>query len=320
MRNTLEEEVDVSGLFGPAAVGAVAVRNRFAMAPLSRYAARSGVPAPELGEFYRRRAAGGVGLIISEGIAVGEGGGADGSGVAGIQEGRAEAGWREIVAAVHTEGVPIFAQLMHGGAGVVESERTVADYVAAAGQARRAGFDGIEIHGAHGMLPARAGFVAELVGAVAEAVGPAVPIGYRFSQWEVGRYDERMARTPAALEAVLRPLVEAGVAVFHPSTRRFDEPEFPELGGAGGELGLAGWTKVLTGRPVITVGSIGLSKVGEAAMSLRPLVRRFERGEFDIAAVGRAVLANPDFVELVRDGRTGELVPYDEDKHKSTLE
>ncbi|APB00107.1 oxidoreductase [Nocardia seriolae] len=321
MRNALDEEIDLSALFTPSAVGTVAVRNRFAMAPLSRYAARCGIPAPELGAFYRRRAAGGVGLIISEGISIGDGVGEDGSGIAGIRGPGAVAAWRAIVAAVHAERVPIFAQLMYvARAGAVfETERTVAGFAQAARQARDAGFDGIEIHGAHGMLPARPAFAAELVGAVRAELGPGVPISYRFSQWEVDRYDARIAGSPAALEAMLRPIAAAGVAAFHPSTRRFDEPEFPELAGPDGQLSLAGWTRALTGQPAIIVGSIGLSRP-DAPMSLRPLLRRFERGEFDIAAIGRAVLANPGFVGLVCAGRLGDLVPYDEHRHKTTLE
>ncbi|MEC3954104.1 12-oxophytodienoate reductase [Nocardia sp. CDC153] len=323
MRNALDADLDLSALFTPSAIGTVAVRNRFAMAPLSRYAARRGIPAPELGAFYRRRAAGGAGLIISEGISIGDG--PAGSGVAGIRDAGAVTAWKRIVDAVHAERVPIFAQLMReqtSGSRPVETERTIAGYVAAARQARVAGFDGVEIHAAHGLLPTRSSFGVELVAAVRAELGPTVPITYRFSQWRIDRYDDRVAETPADLEAMLRPLAEAGVAAFHPSTRRFDEPGFPETGGPRGQLSLAGWTRAVTGRPAIIVGSIGLAKRGDAAEavdSLVPLLRRFERGEFDIAAVGRAVLANPDFVDLLRTGRAGDLVPYDEHRHKATL-
>jgi 2,4-dienoyl-CoA reductase-like NADH-dependent reductase (Old Yellow Enzyme family) len=51
----------------------------------------------------------------------------------------------------------------------------------------------------------------------------------------------------------------------------------------------------------------------------RTLVDRYERGEFDIAAVGRAALANPDFVNKIRAGRHDELIPYDQHQHKLTL-
>jgi hypothetical protein len=62
-----------------------------------------------------------------------------------------------------------------------------------------------------------------------------------------------MAPTPTALEAFLTPLSEAGVDVFHASTRRYWDAEFE-----GSDLNLAGWTKKLTGKPTITVGSVGL--------------------------------------------------------------
>lgn len=329
MRNALDD-IDLSALFTPSTIGAVTLRNRFAMAPMSRYAARHGIPAAELGAFYRRRAVGGVGLIISEGISVGDAASANGSGIAGIGDARAVAAWSAIVDAVHAEGVPIFAQLMHVGgfpdcrAMSCDTDRLIARYVRAARNARRAGFDGIEIHGAHGFLPNSP--VAELVAAVRAELGPNVPVSYRFSQWKVDRYDARIAENPAELEAILRPVVDAGITAFHPSTRRFDYPEFPEIAGPSGQLSLAGWTKKLTGLPAIIVGSIGLSKDaprgGEPAevVSLRPLLRRFERGEFDIAAVGRTALANPEFVELIRSGRLSDLVPYDDSKHKTTLD
>ncbi|WP_084535063.1 oxidoreductase [Nocardia yamanashiensis] len=327
MRNALDA-IDLSGLFTPATLGPLRVRNRFAMAPLSRYAARCGVPAAELGAFYRRRAAGGFGLIISEGISVGAS--PAGSGIAAIRQPSALRAWTAIVSAVHAEGVPIFAQLMYVGEPDrvrwgVEAERIIASYAQAARQARRAGFDGVEIHGAHGMLPIRPVLAAELVGAVRAELGPEMPVTYRFSQWRAGRSGTRAAAGPAELEELLWPLAEAGVAAFHPSTRRFDEPEFPGIAGPSGQLSLAGWTKKVTGRPAVIVGSIGLAKDAAAAggpaevISLERLRRRLDRGEFDIAAVGRAVLANPDFVELIRDGRIGELVPYEDSKHKSTL-
>jgi 2,4-dienoyl-CoA reductase-like NADH-dependent reductase (Old Yellow Enzyme family) len=60
---------------------------------------------------------------------------------------------------------------------------------------------------------------------------------------------------PDELERFLRPLVDAGVDAFHCSTRRFWEPEF-----AGSDLNLAGWTKKLTGKPAITVGSVTLNE------------------------------------------------------------
>jgi 2,4-dienoyl-CoA reductase-like NADH-dependent reductase (Old Yellow Enzyme family) len=133
--------------------------------------------------------------------------------------------------------------------------------------------DGVEIHGAHGYLidqffwegsnrrddeyggdlAGRSRFAIELIQAVRAAVGPDFPIIFRFSQWKQQDYTARLVQTPQALAAFLQPLSEAGVDIFHCSTRRFWEPEFD-----GSELNLAGWTRQLTGKPTITVGSVGL--------------------------------------------------------------
>ena len=116
----------------------------------------------------------------------------------------------------------------------------------------------------------------------------------------------------------LVPLVEAGVDVLHCSQRRFWTAEFPELDGKDG-LNFAGWAKKLTGAATISVGSVGLSGdfvrvfTGERSTptSLEGLIRRMEREEFDLIAVGRALIAQPDWVAKVRSGRLDELKGFD---------
>jgi 2,4-dienoyl-CoA reductase-like NADH-dependent reductase (Old Yellow Enzyme family) len=116
----------------------------------------------------------------------------------------------------------------------------------------------------------------------------------------------------------LAPLADAGADVFHCSQRRFWEPEFPELDGENG-LNFAGWAKKLTGKPTITVGSVGLSGEfvasygGEASQpaSLDNLLARLARDEFDLVAVGRALIVDPDWALKIRDGRHGDLTPYE---------
>mgnify|MGYP006169062005 FL=1 len=111
------------------------------------------------------------------------------------------------------------------------------------------------------------------------------------------------------------PLVEAGVDCFHCSTRRFWEPEFE-----GSDLNLAGWTRKLTGKPTITVGSVGLDgeflqfmvntdKVAQPA-SLEKLLERLNNDEFDLVAVGRALLVDPDWAVKVREGREADILPF----------
>jgi 2,4-dienoyl-CoA reductase-like NADH-dependent reductase (Old Yellow Enzyme family) len=207
-------------------------------------------------------------------------------------------------------------------------------FAEAARRAQQAGFEVLELHGAHGYLidqflwagtnrrtdayggdpVARTKFAAEIVAAVREAVSPEFPVIFRYSQWKSDNYDARLAETPEELEAVLTPLAAAGVDVFHASTRRYWLPEFE-----GSDLNLAGWTKKLTGKPAITVGSVGLDGdfLGAFAGQDSPLkgienlLDRLERDEFDLVAVGRALLQDPEWAAKVLSGRLDELQPYD---------
>jgi 2,4-dienoyl-CoA reductase-like NADH-dependent reductase (Old Yellow Enzyme family) len=228
-------------------------------------------------------------------------------------------------------------------AGEPRSEEAIADtiaaFAAAARDAQALGFDTVEIHGAHGYLidqffwsgtnrrddqwggatiAERSRFAAEVVAAMRAGVGPDYPIILRVSQWKQQDYDARLATTPDEMEQWLGPLVAAGVDILHCSQRRFWEPEFPELDGEAG-LNFAGWARKLTGAPTISVGSVGLSgdffgafrgKRSERA-SLDGLVDRMERGEFDLIAVGRALLSDADWAEKVRTGRDDELADFD---------
>jgi 2,4-dienoyl-CoA reductase-like NADH-dependent reductase (Old Yellow Enzyme family) len=203
----------------------------------------------------------------------------------------------------------------------------------AARSARELGFDAVEIHGAHGYLidqffwdglnerddayggafENRIRFGAEIVAAVRREVGADFPIIFRFSQWKQQDYDAKLARTPDELAAFLQPLTAAGVDVFHCSQRRFWEPEF-----AGSGLNLAGWTKKLSGKPTITVGSVGLSGEfiaafrGESSQAapLDELIARLERDEFDLVAIGRAILVDPAWARKIHEGRHDELAPF----------
>ena len=226
--------------------------------------------------------------------------------------------------------------------GVAMSEEDIADTIAAfaraAADAHRLGFDVVELHGAHGYLidqffwsqsnrredryggaslRERARLAAEVVAAVRQAVGPDYPLILRVSQWKQQDYAARLATTPEAMADWLVPLVEAGVDMLHCSQRRFWEPEFPEIDGEQG-LNFAGWAKKLTGAATISVGSVGLSGdflgafggQGSSVVGLDRLVQRMQRDEFDLIAVGRALLSDPHWVSKVRRGDQAALKDF----------
>ncbi|GAA1825868.1 hypothetical protein [Microlunatus capsulatus] len=116
-------------------------------------------------------------------------------------------------------------------------------------------------------------------------------------------------------KAGLAPLLTAGVDVFHVSTRRHVEAAFPDS-----SLGLAGWVKKITATPTITVGGVGLdgdlmtayTAGGRArTVPLDQLLDQFEEGQFDLVAVGRALLSDPEWVLKVQQGRFEDLRSFD---------
>jgi 2,4-dienoyl-CoA reductase-like NADH-dependent reductase (Old Yellow Enzyme family) len=361
----------VSEMFRPLTIRSMTTPNRFAMAPMTRQASPRGVPGTDVADYYARRAAGGVGLVITEGIRLADPAAGFPESVPTLAGDDALAGWRRVTGAVHAAGAVVAAQLWHQGGerddadgvvpvspsgvnGLGESRGraltarelpAVADlYGQAALHARAVGFDAVEIHGAHGYLldeflwertnlrtdgyggslTDRTRFPAEVVAAVREAVGPDFPIIYRFSQWKAADYDARIAEDPTELQEVLAPLLDAGVDAFHPSARRHYVPAFPEVDPV---LSLAGWTKKVTGAPVIAVGSVGLEtahrggKPGEviAPAPVDDVVAQFEAGEFDVMAVGRALLADPTWVTRLREDSLDGFAGYDAQTALSSL-
>jgi 2,4-dienoyl-CoA reductase-like NADH-dependent reductase (Old Yellow Enzyme family) len=206
-------------------------------------------------------------------------------------------------------------------------------YAAAARVAARAGFDAVEIHAAHGYLldeflwphtnrrtdrfggspAARAAFPAEVVRAVRAALPATMRVLVRFSQFKERDYGARIAESPAELAVILQAFAAAGADVLHASQRRFADPVF-----RGSPLNLAGWARRLTGLPSITVGSIGLTRDFIGSPAWDDLGDRLAAGEFDLVALGRILLGNPDWVALAAAGRLDEIRDYrkvDEDTY-----
>jgi 2,4-dienoyl-CoA reductase-like NADH-dependent reductase (Old Yellow Enzyme family) len=380
---------DRRALFEPLRLGSVELRNRVVMSPMTRNRSPGGIPGADVARYYARRAEGGVGLIVTEGVGI------DHPSALGEAE-RNEfnlpelsheaslAGWRAVVEAVHHAGCPIFPQLWHQGilrkpgsgrypeapsispsglwgplgrqtsidptlipereqlaapSSEAELDEIAEAYARSAAKAMILGFDGIAIHGAHGYLldtffwdetnrrgdrwggdrRARAGFAAEVVRRIRLAIGPDKPILFRFSQWKQQDFRARLAHDPRELEDVLGPLAEAGVDIFDASARYFNRAEFE-----GSPLNLAGWAKKVTGKLSMAVGGIGTgagyydkTKPLAATEFLEPLMERFVRGEFDLIAVGRALIGDAGWADKLRAGEAAR--PFDRE-HLLTLD
>ena len=327
------------------------------MAPMTRrMSGPGGVPSAATVEYYRRRAAHEVGLILSEGTHIDGVHAPDTFTVPRFHRANQRAGWAKVVDAVHEAGGAFAPQLWHTGiravnpVGPVEQEREdgrtvaaltpegiakiVARWAECAAAAQAIGCDAVEIHGAHGYLldsfldpeintredayggdeVGRRRFVSEVVRAVRAAVKPEFPIILRLSQWRMDGYEATKFPDNAALARCLQALRADGVDIFHLSTRYATDAAFPA---EHPSRTLAGWARRATDAPVIAVGGVTVTqamdetRVGTAQVSdPNSAMTLVAAGETDLLAVGRALIANPDWVPRVRAGEWGRLQPY----------
>lgn len=374
---------DLSALFTPFKVGNLELANRIVMPAMGLAACEEGMPNAEHAAYYARRALGGTGLVMTEGVYIDHPSSGDNPLLGRFHGERSLQGWRRVATEVHAAGALVMPELWHVGliplvadvmagegiryraelgqvspSGYIAAGKKVAEgmtqaqidcvieaYGRGADTARALGFDGVEIHGGHGYLidqflwsglnrrtdayggspRARGRFAAQVVEECRRRLGPHLPLVMRISQWKTIDYGATIASTPEELEQLLGPMVDAGVDMFDCSQRRFWEPVFPDS-----DLNFAGWTKKVTGKPTMTIGSVGLDcdmqaslGMGQTAQcalwSLDELARRFSRGEFDLVGVGRAMIAQPDWAQIVRDGRWNELKGFSPDAISSAL-
>lgn len=208
----------------------------------------------------------------------------------------------------------------------------IAGFARSAGHAHDLGFDAIALHGGHGYLLdsfmwqatnhrtdrwggdllRRTRLACEVVRAIRQVIPADKPVVYRLSQWKMQDYGAQLAETPDELAVIAGALADAGVDIFDVSTRRFDAPAF-----AGSDMGLSGWVRKLTGKPVMTVGGIGFDKDLQSSFmeptaavdNLGDVARRFTAGEFDLVAIGRAALMDADWIGKARRGEP--FKPFD---------
>lgn len=337
-------------LFQPFALNStISLNNRILMAPLTRCMADDDlVPTQAMAEYYGRRAE--AGLIISEAVII-RPDGQGYPNTPGLFSPAQIDGWRKVTDAVHHNGGKIFAQLWHTGrvahphffdggdvmapsAAAVEGSvprmreltyqvpkavthddiaQLVKDYAQAASNAIDAGFDGVEIHGANGYLIDQflhhdsnrrsdeyggsaenmSRFALAVVDAIAERIGNdrtalRVSPGAYFNM--AGDSRDRDVFDYLLPELEKRDLAFLHIGIFD------DSMEFDYLGGRASSYVRANYSKTLVG-----VGSY----TAEAASTA------IADDKFDLIAIGRPFIANPDYVAKVRDGI--ELVSYSDD-------
>lgn len=371
---------DREDLFQPLSIRDVTLRNRIVMSPMTRGFCPDGVPTDDVVAYYARRAEGGAGLIVTEGVAVDH---PAALGDAGLGENNIPLlcgdgpvdGWRKVAEAVHAHGAKIIPQLWHQGAmrkpgtgpnpdvpsvspsGIwgplggttsidpksipadpvigdpmteAQIEEAIEAFVRCAINAVEVGFDGIALHGGHGYLidnflwagtnkrddrwggdrRRRSEFAAEIVRRIRREIGDGLPIFFRFSQWRQQDFRATLADSPDELGEVLMPLAEAGVDVFDASVRYYNRAAFD-----GSPLNLAGWARKLTGKMSMAVGGVGINqgmydrdKAASVVTDFAPLIERFRGGEYDLVAVGRAMIGDPQWANKFRENR--EPLPY----------
>lgn len=362
--------MSTTSLFAPFQLKSLELRNRIVMAPMTRSFSPNGVPTDDVATYYQKRAEGEVGLILSEGTVIDRPASSNDANIPHFYGEASLNGWQKVIDGVHNAGGQMAPQIWHMGVmdnhhsgwvppapfegpsglnrpgfnnGNTMTEKDIEDtilaYGKAAADAKKLGFDSVELHGAHGYLidqffwegtnertdiwggktlPERSRFATEVLKEVRRQVGDDFAVIIRLSQFKPSAYNNKLAATPQEMEAWLQPLADAGADILHCSQRRFWEPEFE-----GSDLNFAGWAKKLTGKATITVGSVGLngdffgSFAGESSepSSLDELVRRFDRGDFDLVAVGRPILADPNWVSKIKNNRTAELKSF----HKEAM-
>jgi 2,4-dienoyl-CoA reductase-like NADH-dependent reductase (Old Yellow Enzyme family)/thioredoxin reductase len=337
----------LSHLFSSIKINGITLKNRAVMPPMGTgYGNADGTVGERLVQYLARRARGGTGLIITEVCAV------DPRGKAFVNEIGAWSdafipGLTRLTEAIHGEGGKIALQLHHAGRETFEAaaggkpeapspipsvvlgepcEEMSATRIAfiidafaqAAGRAKKAGFDAVEIHGAHGYLlnqflspfsnqrtdeyggseENRSRFILSTVGAVRKTVGSDFPVIIRISADELikGGYDlECMKR--------LAPrIVAAGGDAIHVSVGVYSTPGNLSIASMDTEAGFnlfrARAIKETVDIPVIGVGRINDPELADEAIA---------EGIADLISFGRQHLTDPDFIRKAEAGCFEEI-------------
>ncbi len=302
-------------LFEPCTInGKLDLKNRIVLAPL--YLTWDG-RSDEFCAFYARRAQGGVGLVIAPQSTPG--------GLEDWADPEFGCAFRPLIEACHAAGAKIALQVFSGSDVVDElpTEHLMAipqQFARAAVGVREAGFDAIDIHGAHhalfmrllspfqnhradqygGSLENRQRVQVETVRAIRQAVGDDFPILFRLSATDFVPDGVDVSLTVPYAQA----LVAAGVDCVDVSAGTSDSPSYSSHPGvkmpSGCFADLTAAIRAAVAVPVIAVGKIATRAVAESIL---------RAGQADLIALGRPLIADPDWPRKVAEGRDDEIVP-----------
>lgn len=335
-------------LFETIKIGTMEVKNRFAVPAMdTKYVNFDGFVTEQFTNYWVARAKGGFGLIITECTAV------DPRGIGGhllqIWDDKYIPGLTEFVEKIHKEGAKIVPQLYHAGRqtspALIGGEAPVAPtaipctlnkslpreldteevyeiiekFVDGAVRAKKAGFDGVQIHGGHGYIVsefmstyynkrfdefggsfnARMNFPVKIVQGIKEKCGKDFPIIFRLSSDEMCPG----GRTIEETKMVCKVLEEAGVDAIDVSVANYYSFEY----NVAGSTCAPGWNlkNAEEIKKVVSIPVIGVNRINDPAICCDAIAN----GKADMVALGRASIADPEFPNKVKEGRADEISP-----------
>lgn len=340
-------EAPVPGmLFQPFRLGPMSLRNRLVLPPMGTNAADAdGRVTPRVLDYYEKRARGGVGLIVVEGISIDQSVGKAVEHPLGIDDDRYVPGLGRLADVIHQGGAMAAVQLHHAGRAtsravnghqpvgpsalptvdgspareltVSEIHDVVARFALCARRAKQSGFDAVELHSASnyllyqflsakwnrrrdeygGSLEKRARILIETLQAVRESVGPGFPVWPRLNCVVA---DDDPGYTPEDAVALSVMAEKAGAGAIHVASfaeRRQRRP--PSATPRGALMALIETIKHAVTVPVIASTRID-AELGESVL---------REGKADLIAIGRALIADPELPNKVREGRGQDVVP-----------
>ncbi len=342
-------------LFSKVAIGNIIIDSRAGLAPMTRTSAtETGLATEDMAQYYANFAKGGFSLIITEGTYTDDTYSQGYFNQPGIATKEQIEAWKPVVQAVQEQGSKIFLQLMHAGAlsqgnrfkkGTIapsavkpkgeqlsfyggsgefsmpkemtkeDISQLIQSFKNSAKNAKEAGFDGIEIHGANGYIldqfltdytnkrndeyggstKNRLRLLIEVVEAVRDAVGKDFPVGIRIAQAKVNDPDHKWKNGTEDAELIFSQLGKAGVDYIHTSEPKATEPAF-----VGSEPTLVELAKKYGNTVAVANGSLENPELVETLLA---------EEKADLVTIGKGALANQDWPNRILNG--DELHEFD---------